>query len=75
VEWAVTDDEFKSLDVMVVEDEALAMKIVSELLKIIGVRSVTTAGNGTEGLAKLAEAEQKNQLNQLRYRNAGDGRL
>ncbi len=55
----MTDDEFKSLDVMVVEDEAFALKIVSELLKIISVRSITTAGNGTEGLAKLAEAEQK----------------
>jgi len=55
----VTDDEFKSLNVMVVEDETFALKIVSKLLKNIGVTSITTAGNGAEGLAKLAEAEPK----------------
>ena len=44
---------------MVVEDETFALKIVSKLLKNIGVTSITTAGNGAEGLAKLAEAEPK----------------
>ena len=55
----MTYDEFKFLNVMVVEDEAFALKMVSELLKKIGISSVTAAGNGAEGLAKLAEAEPK----------------
>ena len=49
----MTDGEFKCLNVMAVEDEAFSQKVISELLKNIGVNSVTVAENGADALAKL----------------------
>ncbi len=53
----MTDGEFNSLNVMAVEDEAFSQKVVSELLKTIGVNSVTIAENGADALAKLDGAD------------------
>lgn len=49
----MTTAEFKSLNVMAVEDEAFSRKVVSELLNTIGVNSVTVAETGADALAKL----------------------
>jgi CheY-like chemotaxis protein len=49
----MTDREFRSLNVMAIEDEAFSQKVVSELLGNIGVHSVTVAENGADALAKL----------------------
>lgn len=51
----MTEREFRSLNVMVIEDEAFSQKVVSELLKNIGVHSVTAAEHGADALAKLGD--------------------
>ncbi|NQU62313.1 MAG: response regulator [Rhodospirillales bacterium] len=55
----MTDGEFAALNVMAIEDEAFSQKVISELLKSIGVGSVTVADNGADALVKLAGAEPK----------------
>lgn len=55
----MTGDEFSSLNVMAVEDEAFSQKVIAKVLEEVGVASVTVAGNGAEALDKLAQAEPK----------------
>ncbi len=55
----MTGDEFSSLNVMAVEDEAFSQKVIAKVLEEVGVASVTVAGNGAEALDKLAHAEPK----------------
>ena len=55
----MTGDEFSSLNVMAVEDEAFSVKVLEKVLEKIGVASVTVAGNGAEAMEKLSEAEPK----------------
>ena len=55
----MTGDEFSSLNVMAVEDEAFSQKVIAKVLEEVGVASVTLAGNGAEALDKLAQAEPK----------------
>ncbi len=55
----MASDEFSSLNVMAVEDEAFSQKVIAKVLEEVGVASVTVAGNGAEALDKLAQAEPK----------------
>ncbi len=55
----MVDDEFKSLNVMVIEDEAFTQEVVSRILQTIGVNSVIVCENGADALARLAGAEAK----------------
>ena len=55
----MTSDEFSSLNVMAVEDEAFSVKVLEKVLEKVGVASVTVAGNGAEAMEKLSEAEPK----------------
>ena len=50
----MTNDSFKSLRVLVAEDEAFSRKIVAAILADLGVNNVTFAVNGMESLDKLA---------------------
>jgi CheY-like chemotaxis protein len=50
---------FKSVNVLVVEDEEFSARFVTRILEELGVGRVATAGNGAEALEKLA-AEPKN---------------
>ena len=55
----MTSDDFSSLNVMAVEDEAFARKVIAKVLEEVGVAAVTVAVNGAEALDKLAGAEPK----------------
>ena len=55
----MADNQFGSLNVMAVEDEAFTRDVVSRLLAEIGIGSVTVAENGADALAKLESAEAK----------------
>ncbi len=55
----MTDDDFSSLNVLAVEDEAFSQMVLTKVLKEVGVASVTVAENGAEALDKLAQAEPK----------------
>ncbi|NQU58221.1 MAG: response regulator [Rhodospirillales bacterium] len=55
----MADDDFNTLNVMVIEDEAFSQKVVSELLKALGVGSLTVAENGADALAKLESTPAK----------------
>lgn len=55
----MSDDEFASLNVMVIEDDVFTQEVVSRILQTIGVNSVIVCDNGADALARLAGAEAK----------------
>ena len=55
----MSDDEFASLNVMMIEDEAFTQEVVSKILRTIGVNSVIVCENGADALTRLAGAEAK----------------
>lgn len=55
----MSDDDFASLNVMVIEDEAFTQEVVSKILHSIGVDSVVVCENGADALTRLAGAEAK----------------
>lgn len=55
----MSDDDFASLNVMVIEDEAFTQEVVSKILQTIGVDSVVVCENGADALTRLADAEAK----------------
>ena len=50
----MTKDAFKSLRVLVVDDELFSQKIVVTVLNNLGVKNIVLARNGTEALQCLA---------------------
>ena len=55
----MTSDEFASLNVMAIEDEAFSQTVLAKVLEEVGVNSVTMAENGADAITKLAEADAK----------------
>ena len=55
----MTGDEFSSLNVMVIEDEAFSQQVVAKVLEKVGVASVTAAKDGAEALEMLSRAKPK----------------
>jgi two-component system chemotaxis response regulator CheY len=49
--------EYKNVHVLLVDDEPFMIKLLDRLLKELGVTLVSTAGDGTDGLAKLAKLQ------------------
>ena len=54
----MTNDAFKSLRILVADDDAFSQKIVVMVLNNLGVKNIVLAGNGTEALENLASAVQ-----------------
>lgn len=53
----MTDEaDIETASVLVVDDEDFSRSLVSRVLNQIGIKAVTTVGDGTEALAALAEA-------------------
>jgi CheY-like chemotaxis protein len=50
----MTNDAFKTLRVLVADDDAFSQKIVVMVLNNIGVKNIIVARNGTEALTSLA---------------------
>lgn len=50
----MTKDAFKSLRVLVADDDAFSQKIVVMVLNNLGVKNIIVARNGTEALVSLA---------------------
>ncbi len=53
----MTGNDFGSVKVMIVDNEAFSRKYVTRILEAIGIGAVETAMSGADALAKLAEAE------------------
>lgn len=53
----MSEESFKSLHVLVVEDEEFSQKFVVRVLAGLGITRVSIAGNGVEALELLAGAE------------------
>ncbi len=49
----MTDDAFKALHVLVVEDEAFSQRFVTRVLTTLGITQVTLADNGAKALEAL----------------------
>jgi two-component system chemotaxis response regulator CheY len=53
----MTDFDYKSVHVLLIDDEPFMIKLVDRLLKELGVVIVTTASDGADGLEKLAKLQ------------------
>ncbi len=53
----MSDNEFGSVRVMVIDDHEFARKFVTRLLEAIGIGQVVTAESGADALAQLAEPD------------------
>ncbi len=53
----MSDNEFGSVRVMVIDDHEFARKIITRLLEAIGIGHVLTAESGADALAQLAEPD------------------
>ncbi len=53
----MTDDDFGSAKVMIVDNEAFSRKYVTRILEAIGIGAIETALSGADALAKLTEAD------------------
>ena len=49
------ENNFKSINILVVEDEEFSQRFVMRILEKLGVGRIITAGGGAEALNKLAE--------------------
>ncbi len=53
----MSDTDFGTVKVMVIDNEAFARKFVTRLLEAIGIGHVVTAASGADALAQLAEPD------------------
>ena len=53
----MSDTDFGTVKVMVIDNEAFARKFVTRLLEAIGIGHVVTAVSGADALAQLAEPD------------------
>lgn len=53
----IKNDAFRSINVLVVEDEELAQRFLVRILEQLGVGEVLIADNGADALAKLTESD------------------
>ena len=55
---SMTTDALSKTTVLVVDDEAFALRLVTRVLEKLGVGAVVTAGNGNEAIAVLGDESQ-----------------
>ena len=53
----MSDTDYSTVKVMVIDNEAFARKFVTRLLEAIGIGQVVTAESGADALAQLAEPD------------------
>ncbi len=53
----MSDNDYSTVRVMVIDNEAFARKFVTRLLEAIGIGHVVTAASGADALAQLAEPD------------------
>ena len=55
----MADNVFGSINVMVVEDQELAQRVVARILEDMGVASVAVTANGVEAIDRLKQSDPK----------------